>query len=237
MDIRYPEPWYEAYERGNKSDNLVKALEFGAFRELPDSIDAGRSLDIGTATGRYVRALSKLGFDAYGVDHLQHAVNAAARLLAQVDLDTDRIKRADARALPFEDGCFDLVTCMMGTIVHSHDTRSMLREIGRVLRSDGAFIFSIWRPEAVECGFLSVNTPEINRWLTHICTEVHPIESLLGEPGFSLVEIKECVLAKRNIYLSMSSDCAVWQDFEVHLRARHHGLQGELGLYLCKKPR
>lgn len=235
MDISYPETWYEAYERGNKPDNLVKALEFGAFSELLIHANKGRSLDIGTATGRYVRALSGLGFEAYGIDYSQHAVNSASCLLDQAGIEAERISRADARDLPFDDGRFDLVTCMMGTIAHSHDAQCMLSEIKRVLRGNGAFIFSIWRPEAVDCDFLSVNTTEVNHWLTENCTDLHPVESLLNDIGFELVATKECVLAKRELYLALCSNAADWPAFEQHLRQRHRGLLGELGLYLCKR--
>lgn len=52
-------------------------------------------------------------------------------------------RRADALALPFEDGVFDLVCCQFGAMFFP-DRISGHREAKRVLRPGGHYLFSVW---------------------------------------------------------------------------------------------
>lgn len=64
-------------------------------------------------------------------------VSAAARLLA--GLENVRVDRADATALPYPDGSFDLVTSYL-MMHHVVDWRRGLEEVARVLRPGGTFV-------------------------------------------------------------------------------------------------
>ncbi|MDB5527851.1 MAG: SAM-dependent methyltransferase [Devosia sp.] len=52
-------------------------------------------------------------------------------------------RQADAQALPFEDGTFDLVCCQFGAMFFP-DRSSAYREAKRVLRPGGHFLFNVW---------------------------------------------------------------------------------------------
>lgn len=52
-------------------------------------------------------------------------------------------RQADAQALPFEDGTFDLVCCQFGAMFFP-DRPSGYREALRVLKPGGCFLFSVW---------------------------------------------------------------------------------------------
>jgi SAM-dependent methyltransferase len=52
-------------------------------------------------------------------------------------------RRADAMALPFEDGAFDVVVCQFG-VMFFPDKPKAFAEARRVLRPGGAFLFSVW---------------------------------------------------------------------------------------------
>lgn len=52
-------------------------------------------------------------------------------------------RQADAQALPFEDGAFDLVCCQFG-MMFLPDRPSGYREVKRVLRPGGTFLFNVW---------------------------------------------------------------------------------------------
>ena len=94
-----------------------------------------RVLEIGVGLGsdfvRFVRA----GADATGVDLTQAAVELVRRRLELEGLAAD-LRVADAEALPFDDGSFDLVWSW-GVLHHTPDTRRAVDEVRRVLRPDG----------------------------------------------------------------------------------------------------
>ncbi len=52
-------------------------------------------------------------------------------------------KPADAMALPFDDGAFDLVVCQFG-VMFFPDKAAAFREAGRVLRAGGRYLFNVW---------------------------------------------------------------------------------------------
>src|SRR3954471_342182 len=52
-------------------------------------------------------------------------------------------RQADALALPFEDGAFDLVCCQFGAMFFP-DRTAGYREARRVLRPGGHFLFNVW---------------------------------------------------------------------------------------------
>jgi SAM-dependent methyltransferase len=52
-------------------------------------------------------------------------------------------RQADAMRLPFDDGCFDAVACQFG-VMFFPDKASAFREVRRVLRPGGAWIFNVW---------------------------------------------------------------------------------------------
>jgi len=52
-------------------------------------------------------------------------------------------RQADAQALPFEDGVFDVVCCQFGAMFFP-DRRAGYREAKRVLKPGGSFLFNVW---------------------------------------------------------------------------------------------
>jgi SAM-dependent methyltransferase len=50
---------------------------------------------------------------------------------------------ADALQLPFDDGCFDVVVCQFGVMFFPDRARAF-REVRRVLRPGGAWVFNTW---------------------------------------------------------------------------------------------
>lgn len=57
-----------------------------------------------------------------------------------------RLVQADAAALPFPDGCFDLACSAYGALPFVADPVRVLREVRRVLRPGGRFVFSVTHP-------------------------------------------------------------------------------------------
>jgi SAM-dependent methyltransferase len=142
-------PYDEAYYVGGGKSNYVDyaglepTIEEGfmpVVLRYADWCAAGRDrpayLDVGCAMGFYVRRLSGLGWDAYGVDLSEYAV-AEGRKRGIANLSV-----APGQALPFPDASFDYVTAI-DVIEHidAEGARGMVDELQRVLKDGGlAFV-------------------------------------------------------------------------------------------------
>lgn len=101
-------------------------------------------LEIAAGTGVVTRALApKLPPEAcYVVTDLNQPMldHAASRQQPDPRLT---FRQADAMALPFEDGSFDVVCCQFGAMFFP-DRVSAYREARRVLKQGGRLLFSVW---------------------------------------------------------------------------------------------
>jgi SAM-dependent methyltransferase len=96
-----------------------------------------RVLEIGCATGYTALELASLsGCDVIGIDINPQSVAEAERRARAEGADTVRFQVADAGALPFPDGAFDLIMCGNVTSLVS-DRERAVAEYVRVLRPRG----------------------------------------------------------------------------------------------------
>jgi SAM-dependent methyltransferase len=111
---------------------------------------AGRTvLEIGAGAAQCSRWLAAQGARPVALDlshrQLQHALRlrmaGPGSIAARVAL-----VEADAGALPFADGSFDLACSAYGALPFVADPRLVLREVRRVLRPGGRFVFSVTHP-------------------------------------------------------------------------------------------
>jgi SAM-dependent methyltransferase len=96
-----------------------------------------RTLDLGCGEGRLGAELAARGHNVVGVDTSPTLVAAAAELHDVIE--------ADASALPFQDGSFDLVYAFM-SLHDMDDAAGAIREAGRVLERGGRFCFALEHP-------------------------------------------------------------------------------------------
>jgi SAM-dependent methyltransferase len=101
-----------------------------------------RVLETAAGTGAVTRALIEALADAQIVatDLNQAMLDVAA---AQISSPRLSFRQADAQALPFDDGEFDLILCQFGAMFFP-DRVGAYREARRVLRPGGRFIFNVW---------------------------------------------------------------------------------------------
>jgi SAM-dependent methyltransferase len=94
----------------------------------------GRCLDVGCGTGRALPLLADAGWTPVGVD-------VSADQLALAAAQGAEVQRADAHALPFDDGSFDAAISILTHTDFDH-ARAAFVEIARVLRPGGRFVYA-----------------------------------------------------------------------------------------------
>jgi SAM-dependent methyltransferase len=114
-------------------------------------------LDAGCGTGRYSAVFAELGAAVTGADFSEPMLAVArervpAAKFVQVDLE---------RPLPFGNAVFDKVNCAQ-TLKHLPDLVRPMRELARVLRPNGRFIFSVTHPDMDWEGYEARVSPSFN---------------------------------------------------------------------------
>jgi SAM-dependent methyltransferase len=131
------EHWLELV-RGSVPDDFHAYNSEAFFELLPPP--HGRVLDLGCGEGRLARELRRRGYDVVGID----ASPTLVRLAGEAD-PTGEYRVADAAALPFADGSFDLVIPFM-SLQDMDDATGALREAARVLAPGGRLCLAILHP-------------------------------------------------------------------------------------------
>jgi len=116
-----------------------------ADARLLGDVRGRRVLELGCGAAAGARWLTGQGAEVTGLDlsagMLRHAAGAAQRSGVRVPL-----VQADALALPFADAVFDVVCTAFGAIPFVADSGAVMREVARVLRPGGRWVFSITHP-------------------------------------------------------------------------------------------
>ena len=122
----------------------IDRSECAILKSISNEYVGGDVLDVGVGGGRTVPLLSPSAARYVGIDFVPELVTAANKRFPDAD-----IRVGDARHLDFPDESFDLaVFSINGIDAISHSDRAIaLREIRRVLRPTGAFVFSTHNSE------------------------------------------------------------------------------------------
>jgi SAM-dependent methyltransferase len=112
---------------------------------LLGDVKGQRILEVGCGAAAATRWLAREGADVVGIDlsagMLRHALAAA-----DVTGVRPGLIQADACALPFADGTFDAACTAFGAVPFVSDSQLLMREVWRVLRTDGQWVFSVTHP-------------------------------------------------------------------------------------------
>ncbi|MFI6757712.1 class I SAM-dependent methyltransferase [Micromonospora sp. NPDC050417] len=116
-----------------------------ADARLLGDLTGQRVLELGCGAASAARWLTTQQARAVALDlsagMLRHAARAAETTGVRVPL-----VQADALALPFADGAFDIVCTAFGAVPFVADSAAVMREVHRVLRPGGLWAFSVTHP-------------------------------------------------------------------------------------------
>jgi SAM-dependent methyltransferase len=131
----YDDKWSISY------DERCIAYAYGRYlKAVPDGRAYGQVLEVGCGSGFFLLNLAQAGVvgEAHCTDIAPRMVDVCVENGRRLGLDI-RGRVADAEALPYADGTFDLV---LGHAVLHHlpDVETSLKEFGRVLRPGGRLV-------------------------------------------------------------------------------------------------
>jgi len=123
------------------ADHFYNAyLEVPATMSLIKQIKNKQVLDLGCGTGRHTKVLQRRRANVYGIDLSRKMIK-----IAKNEVKSVKLVIGSAYNLPYKSGCFDLVVA--GLVAdYFEDLDKAFREIYRVLKKSGIFIFSIKNP-------------------------------------------------------------------------------------------
>jgi ubiquinone/menaquinone biosynthesis C-methylase UbiE len=134
----YDEKWSISYDE--------RCIDYarGRFDAVADDapLPYGRALELGCGTGFFLLNLMQSGVASSGsvTDLSPGMVKVALRNAENLGLDVDG-RVADAETIPYEDDTFDLVVGH-AVLHHIPDVEQALREVLRVLKPGGRFVFA-----------------------------------------------------------------------------------------------
>jgi SAM-dependent methyltransferase len=166
------------WHRWNRRYSLAKRLR----AVLPRVGQTGRVLDVGCATGNFLNAFRRRGWEVYGVE-----LNAQAAAYAHERLSLP-VFAGDLVDAHFPDGWFDLVI-LWDVLEHMHDPKGVLREAARVTRSEGRLVLSLPDPDSIEARVFGPYWAgwDIPRHLYVFTRGV--LDYLLSETGWQMSEV------------------------------------------------
>jgi len=139
----------KSYETKSSVDHFDLGLKglFQSEKLIIDKYLKGKILDLGCGCGRTTKELHDLGFDVIGVDIVEDMIKRAQKNNPHI-----KFELGDACNLKFNPNTFDLVFFSYNGLDYIHPEskrKKAIREIKRVLKPNGLFIYSSHNPLAL----------------------------------------------------------------------------------------
>jgi 2-polyprenyl-3-methyl-5-hydroxy-6-metoxy-1,4-benzoquinol methylase len=118
----------------NSKPLIVKNMQ-KYLTEIKKIKPEGKLLDIGCALGFFVEMANKAGFDSYGIDPSEYAIDEAKLTLG------NKVQKGTLNTVDFKEETFDVIT-MLDVFEHLNDPEKELHSIYRLLKKDGLLLIA-----------------------------------------------------------------------------------------------
>jgi len=198
--------WDELFRRGffpleEPQQQVVKLSELLRSRKMR------RICDMGCGPGRNLVFLAKQGFEVYGIDISENALERARKRANELRLNV-QLKKADMTSVPFPDSFFDAVMCVYAIYHNTLDgMRRTISEVRRILTPGGLVLvtFQTKRSHKYRLGkeieadtFIQDQPPEVG--ILHHFSDEQEVRRLMQDFEILSLELEEFV----------------WKDSKVH---------------------
>lgn len=148
----------------------------------------GKALEIGFGGLANLKMLQKKGYDCIGLEVSKNVVDKSKKLLKKEH--NNKIKTIlwkDTRILPFEKNQFDLIVGLQ-CIYYNLDLKNIIKEVKRVLKKNGKFIFSFFSERHEYYKYISIvdKKKKIIKW-----NNKHPNKDIRGAELYHIQNKKE----------------------------------------------
>lgn len=110
------------------------------FKLVPKILKSSVLLDIGCAGGIHLKEYVKRGAECHGVDLSKNLIN-----IAKKESPESEVKIGSIYKIPFKKNSFDIITASL-VLDHVQEISKAIKEVKRVLKKQGIFIFTIPHP-------------------------------------------------------------------------------------------
>ncbi len=193
------EDWHKMRQEGRCFHNDY--LEMPTTLKLLGNIKGKKILDLGCGTGIYAKILYRKGAIVQGVDISEKEIEIAIKENPKIEF-----KLGNSEKLPYSNREFDIVLAAL-VLEHLKNWSKTLKEVRRVLKKNGLFIFSMGNP-VVNCikqkgkslKIIKNYFEDYNRssdWGNNVCIKWYSktyrqIIGLLVRAGFEIVDYEDC---------------------------------------------
>lgn len=217
----YEESYIPYQTEGDTQSRLQQLSQDHAITRLCNRViarqpQAGQLLDIGCATGRFLKGMALRGWQTQGVELSAYAAEQA-RTDFGLEVFTGTLEQAQLLSAHF-----DVIT-MWDVLEHVPDPIATLTEVHRLLKPNGLFMASIPNPEAWEAKLFGsywlgwerprhlvlFNQKLLSQTLTRLGFKVEGVESVGGRLSLTLLSLQFYLTAK-NIPQSRSEKWLKW---------------------------
>jgi len=136
-DINEIKNFYETVYYAKRSDNLHVARHYFRLFNKLGLKPKQKILDVACGSGEWLKVCEISGLDVNGVDLSERAIE-----ICELNMPAGNFFSQSAEKLPFEDGSFDVVTCL-GSLEHFVDPVKSLQEMVRTSKSDAVFVILV----------------------------------------------------------------------------------------------